>query len=319
MFLPFPLMYLAFFPAAKSAAGNTFLFALILGVVVLTGLYLWIFHLCSRIQFAYFDILVNRGQFVAPAWRKYGPQSLSWTGVKVLLGTLAMALSAIPMLAFVRRVMPLFLSLRNFQPGQPPNMKIIGAFYAGYGLLLIVLGSLYLLSSLLTDFILPSLALEDTGIAEGFRRMAALIRNEPGQFALYTLLKVVLGLTAYMAAIIAWEIVFILASFLLALVVLAIGFVLHAVGVPTAILTVLGFTIAAAWYLFAVVYSMMLAIGPVLTFSDAYALYFLAGRYPLLAELLERSTPPPANVYPNPYPPYPPADLPPTAPPPALG
>jgi hypothetical protein len=44
----------------------------------------------------------------------------------------------------------------------------------------------------------------------------------------------------------------------------------------------------------------------VLTFGQAYALYFLGGRYPLLGDLLDRSTPPPAYAYPAGFPPTPP-------------
>ena len=43
---------------------------------------------------------------------------------------------------------------------------------------------------------------------------------------------------------------------------------------------------------------MWLGIGAVLTFLEAYPLYFLAGRYPLLGELLAAPTPLPAAVLP---------------------
>jgi hypothetical protein len=45
---------------------------------------------------------------------------------------------------------------------------------------------------------------------------------------------------------------------------------------------------------------------------DAYAIYFLGGRYPLLGDLLDRSTPPPPSPLLIPYAAYPPP-LPPTA------
>jgi hypothetical protein len=38
-------------------------------------------------------------------------------------------------------------------------------------------------------------------------------------------------------------------------------------------------------------------MGSLLTFFQAYALYFLGGRYPILGDLLDRSTPPPAYAY----------------------
>jgi hypothetical protein len=44
-------------------------------------------------------------------------------------------------------------------------------------------------------------------------------------------------------------------------------------------------------------------MGSLLTFFQAYALYFLGGRYPLLGDLLDRSTPPPAYAYAASFPP----------------
>jgi hypothetical protein len=86
-------------------------------------------------------------------------------------------------------------------------------------------------------------------------------------------------------------------------------FALHSAGaVGTAIL------IAAAVVggLFFIVWIFLVCIailGSVYTFSQAYSLYFLGGRYPLLGDLLDRSTPlpwyahaPPATLPPQPAP-----------------
>jgi hypothetical protein len=317
MFFPFPLVYLFILPAAWRAGGARAAVALIIGVLLLTALCLYIFHLCSRIQFAYFDILVNRGEFVAPAWRKYGPQSRRWTGIKVLLGIAATLASAVPILAYFRHLLPLLQTLQSMGHGQQPPLRLIGVFYASYGIFLLVFGFFFLVSSLLADFIVPSLALENTSLAEAFRRMGALIRQEPGEFALYTLLKIGLAIATVLGATIAWEIVFLLCSLIIGAIVLLFGFLLHLIGIPSIILTVFGVLLAIAWYIFGVFYVMLLGIGPIYTFLDAYALYFLGGRYPLLGDLLDRSTPPPAYAYafPPPPPPYqPPQPLQPTQP-----
>jgi hypothetical protein len=312
MFLPFPLIYLFFIPAV-AGAGTGAVIALCALVLVFTVIFLFIFYLCSRLQFSYLDIIVNRGQFIGPVWGKYGRRSFAWTGLKVLLGVGVTLAAALPIAAYVRHLIPVFRTLQSLTPGEQPHPEIVGAIFAGYGILLLVFGTFYLVSSLLTDFILPSLALEDTGLAEAFRRMVALVRGEPGEFLLYTVIKVVLGLAAYIAATILWEVVFLIASAIIGAVVVGIGFALHAVGVPHVVLIVLGVLIGIAWYGFGVFYALFLAIGPVLTFLDAYALYFLGGRYPLLGDLLDRSTPAPAapysGVYPPPY--YPPAMPPP--------
>jgi hypothetical protein len=303
-------LYLFLLPAARSA-GPVAVSALGVGVLVLTVIAICVFHLCSRLQFAFFDILLNRGEFVAPAWRKYGLQSLPWTGVKLVLGTVVTLACGLRIAAYIHHILPLLQLMHTLQPGQPPPPQLVAAIFAGYGILLLVFGPFVLISSLLCDFIVPSLALEDTGLAEAFRRMFELVRREPGQFTLYTLLKLGLGLAVYLGAAIAWEIVFLLCTLIIVILAGLFGFLLHLAGVPAAVLTALAILVAIVWYLFVLVYGLLITLGTVLTFLDAYALYFLGGRYPLLGELLERSEPPPV-VYATPpgylpqYPPPPP-------------
>jgi len=316
MFFPFPLIYLMFVPAARQAGGMALAAGLVVGLLLLTALFVYLFHVCSRLQFAYFDIVLNRGEFVAPAWRKYGPQSLPWTGIKVLIGTAATLACALPIVAYVRHIIPLLHSMQTMSPGQPPPPEFIGAIFAGYGIIFLVFGPTYLISSLLSDFIVPSLALENTGIAEAFRRMFALIRREPGEFAIYTLLKIGLSFAVYMGALIIWEIGFILITLILEVIFGIIGFVLHLIGVPTIVLIVLAVLIGIVWFVFVTGYTMMLMIGPIFTFLDAYTLYFLGGRYPMLGDLLDRSTPPPTYAYATGYPPPPPTYPPPQSEPP---
>jgi hypothetical protein len=306
LFVPFPLIYLAFVPAAYRSGGKIMAIAVVALILFATAFFTWIFHLCSRLQFAYFDIVVNRGEFVAPAWRKYGPQALAWTGVKILAGTALTLVCAVPLTAYVRHLMPLFRSMSSLTPGQPPPpefMTAMAGFYAGYFLFLLVFGAVYLVGSIFANFLIPSLALENTGLREAFRRMIELIRREPGEFAIFVLLKTGLGIAAHIGAIILWEIAFLLCSLLLGIVVFFFGFLIHLAGVPTTVLTALGIFLAIVWYLFATTYSLMLAIGPAWTFLDAFALYFLGGRYPMLGDLLDRSTPAPqvTQTYSSPY------------------
>jgi hypothetical protein len=299
VFMPFPFFFLLFLPVASQSGRTAVVAAVIAFVLLTTALYLFFFYLFTRLKFAWFDILVNRGEFVAPAWRKYGPQSLSWTVFKVVFGSLiTLALSA-PIAAYIRHLIPLFRSMTH---GQQPTAQLIGAIYAGYGIVALVFAVLSLISGILGDFIVPSLALEDTGLVEAFRRLFALIAAEPGEFALYTLLKTVLGMAAYMGAMFVWEVFFFIATLIVVLVFGGIGFALHLAGVPTTLLIVAAVILAIAWYIFATFYTAAFAIGPVLTFLDAYALCFLGGRYPLLGDLLE---PPLPGQPPPPLPPGP--------------
>jgi hypothetical protein len=309
MFSAFPLLYLFYIPTARQHFGVWAVYALIAVVVFITVLYVFLFYLITRIKFAYFDVVLNRGQFVAPAWRKYGPQTGSWMVCKIALGIVFSLAISVPLESYMRHIIPLLASM---QPGQPPPPNFFAAMFAGYGLLALATSTFAILSGLLGDFIVPSLALEDTGLKEAFRRMAELIRREPGEFFLYALLKTVLGGAAYFGAMLVFEIVLFIIVLIVGLIAGAIGFVLHLAGVPSALLIFLGIALATVVLLFLSIYGLLLAIGPILTFLDAYALCFLGGRYPVLGDLLDRSTPPPAYF---PYPPGPPQDYPPQPPP----
>jgi hypothetical protein len=312
--LPFPLVYLAFVPYVRKALGTGVAVAVASGVLLFSALFVWLFYLCSRLQFAWFDMLVNRGEFVAPAWRKYGLQALPWSNLKLALGAAITLVTAVPMVAFVRRLIPLFRSIPlKPQPGQPPSPELLHAIfavYASYFLLMLFFGLIFLIFSLLANFIVPSLALENTSLKEAFRRMTELIRREPGEFTIFVLLKIGLGVAGYMGATMAFEIAFLLATLIVGAVVLLFGFLLHLAGVPSIVLIVLGAIVGIFWYFVCLVYTLLLVLGAVFTFNDAFALYFLGGRYPMLGDLLEQSTPVPPSPpgYPpaTPYPTYPP-------------
>ena len=314
LYLPFPLLYLAMFPAFRRA-GTAFFALIAVVILVLLALFTWVFHLCSRLQFAYFDMVANRGELVAPAWRKYGPRSPPWTFFKIVTGAVFTAIFAVPFITWMRNVLPLMSRMGHVKPGaqlDPQFARVMAIFYTGYGLVILFVFAGMLLFGLFSDFVLPSLALENTSIREGFRRMGLLIQQEPGEFALYVLLKSVLGFVGYMAAIIAWEIALILASLIVGGLIFLIGLGLHLAGIPTVLLTVVGVLLAIVWYVVAM-YTVVFPIGIVLTWMDAYAIYFLGGRYPLLGDMLDRSTPPPAAPAFDMYAPGYPPPVPPTA------
>jgi hypothetical protein len=293
VFLPYFLIAFFFIPMTRQAGGSMAVTILLSTSALFTLIYLLIFYLCTRLRFAFFDIVLNRGEFVAPAWRKYGPQSMRWTLFKIVLGTVFMAVIAVPTAVYIRQMIAAFSSL-HLAPGQQPPPAFIAAIFSGYAvifLLYAILGLFFWLSSLLSDFIVPSLALENTTLAEAFRRFGQLIRREPGPFALYALLKLGLALAGYMAQSLAFYAVFLIVGIVGGLLFL-LGYGLHLLGVPILILTILGVILAIAFYLFLFLYVMFFLIGTVMTFLEAYALYFLAGRYPLLAQLLAESTPP---------------------------
>ena len=312
MYLPFPLLYLAGIPVLRAKGYSTGIVVLIAAVLAVLALFTWVFHLCSRLQFAYFDMVANRQEFVAPAWSKYKQQALPWTLFKIIAGCVFTGFFSVPLLAFALRSMPAIAELAKTSSGAQPDVHLVAAIYAGYGLLLFIVGIGLLVFGLLSDFILPSLALENVTYGEAFRRMGQLVRNEPGEFALYVLLKSALAVIGYFGAFLAWELLFLIATLVVGGVVFLVGVALHAAGIPTVVLAIPGAVLAVLWYGFTCLYVLGLAMGMVLTFLNAYALYFLGGRYPMLGDLLDHSTPAPPML---PVIPYIAPDPPPLAPP----
>ncbi|WP_263377931.1 DUF7544 domain-containing protein [Granulicella paludicola] len=300
-----PVFLLAFFflSPIRQAGGSMAVTLVSVGALIATLLSLGLFHLLTRLRFAFFDIVLNRGQFVAPAWRKYGSQAFRWSVFKVVLGTAALSLVAVPTAAFVRHFVA---TVSVLKPGEQPPPDFVFSLMSGYFLIYGLFWLFLWASSLLSDFVVPSLALEDTTLAEAFRRVGVLIRTEPAQFTIYAVTKLVLAVAGYMAIILGLEIGIVIVGIVVGLICALIGFLLHLAGVSIAVLTVLGVLVLLAFYLFAL-WVIVFGMGVVFVFLEAYSLYFLSGRYPMLGELLAASTPVVAArgpLYPDPYPAY---------------
>ena len=307
VFLPLGLVALFFIPMARQAGGSTAVTILISFAIGTTLFGLAFIYVFSRLGFAFFDIVLNHGEFVAPAWRKYGQQSFKWTLFKVILGTLVTTAFALPAVTCVRHMIDLFSTL-HLEPGEQPTPEFLSAIFAGYAaFFLIYLGFafFYFVSSLFSDFIVPSLALEDTSLGQAFQRLGRLIKKEPGQFTLYAALKLGMALVGYFTASIAYYIVLLVVALVVGCVALLIGLLLHLAGVPSSVLMALGVVLGMICSMALFFYAVILGTGTVLTFLESYLLYFLGGRYLMLGDLLERSTPP-APLYTPPvgYPAY---------------
>jgi len=302
-FLPFPVIYLCFIPFARSQGAPSYVIPLIIvGVATLMLFYLAIFYLCSRLRFAFFDIVLNRGVFVAPAWRKYSSQSRKWALFKIALGTAYFALLAIPFVPLIKGLIATFSSIHFVRDQQPPPAftQAIFSVYAALLFFYLAIGIFALLSSQMSDFVVPSLALEDTTLAEALSRAGRLLRNEPGAVCLYALIKIAIFLVGGIVVAILFYI-FLLAVVLVGFLIGFLGyFLLHLLHVPQAVMTALAIIFGAFLYLFTIFYGTFLASGALYTITESYALYFLGGRYPLLGDILDRTTPPSDPIPPAP-------------------
>jgi hypothetical protein len=141
----------------------------------------------------------------------------------------------------------------------------------------IIAGTIYVLTK---DFAAPIMSLEGSDTAGAWRQLRAIVRADKGSFAAYVLLKIVLtiAVTAVM--------IFLLLLLLSPLIVLGVGVAIAAMREgwsPGAIGTLVAVAVAGVAAAIALVGFLSV---PLAIFFPAYGLYFLAPRYPPLAESL---------------------------------
>ena len=289
-------------------------FAVIIGLIFF-AIALVMFYIGSRLQLTLVEMVSTRQTFVAPVWGRFGSHTWRWIGFKLLYFLIVltlMLLFVVPIAFFIGFHFHGLSSFHGIFSGLHIFTIVVIVMAALVLLLLLVVGYI-----LLRDFALPSIAFEDVSISESVRRVGRLFAAEPGQVTVFLILKLILVFVLAIAGEIG--IVFIALFSLIPFGIVGGGLwlALHKAGIAgTAILVacaVLGGLIFVGWITCVVI----CVIGSVYTFSQAYALYFLGGRYPLLGDLLDRSTPPPTYMYPPGYPPQPPI-LPQAPPPPPV-
>jgi len=273
-------------PAMPAAA-----VALLVGIVIAAVLAalvfsLVIFYIGSRCEFVLFDIVLRRDTAVGPIWARFGAATWRWMGLKLLfflVALLCIAPIAVPFVLSFGRV----VSAMPAGPATPAEFAALFTtllgFIAAVFLVALVLGLVYVL---LRDFGLPSMAMEGTPVRETAARVLRLCRAEPGQVLLYLLLRFCLAFAGAAAS----ELLIVF-GMLLALAPLgALGYLLwaglHTAGAAGWAGIVLGWCLLGLVLLALVLLAAVPLFGGLFCFLQAYALYFLGGRYPLVGQYL---------------------------------
>lgn len=304
IFVPLPLFFLPLMRGAEAAdfrTGIAFLFA------ALCIVYFAMFFFAAGLSLVDFDVIVTRGQFISPIWRRVSARIWPWVGVKVCVGTILSLLVSPLAFAAMRHMESVMAILPRTTPGQPLDPATLRLFLSAmlgvYGMLLGFFFVLKVASTLLDDFVRPFYLLEQITLQQAIQCGARICMAEPGEVLLYLLMKLVLGVAGFIMQYISYFVVT-LALLIVALVLGLIGFsIIHVVGQANAeaaklLLIVAGgllyliIGVVMSWYALG-------SLGYLMMLLEAYGIYFLAGRYPLLARLLEPGpgapfTPPPA-------------------------
>ena len=255
----------------------------IFAAIVLAFVFLYI---NSVFRFILFDSVLRRQCSIGEGWQKWrraGGRFFLWQIVFLIATWLSLA---------VLVGLPLALALAARWATDLRHH--IGRLIVG-GLLLVGLFVVFALAAavvqvLAKDFLVPIMALEDLDFADGWHRLLAMIRQEKGRYAVYLLLKLVLSI----AAGILFTIILIIPAlfvFVPAAVAVVAG---HAAGLGWSVTTISLAIIFGTLLVLLLIYLIALVCVPATVFFPAYAMYFLASRYPNLDMLLNPAPTPPA-------------------------
>jgi hypothetical protein len=282
MFIPVPLIFFGI-PKPSGEAGTKFVFLLTLFSVIGTAVLFLLCYLGSRMQLVFFDIVLMKSKIIAPLWRKYSSRTWRWIGLKLAVILPLEVLVSWPLLSRFRHMTSQFPT----QPASSPSPELLQVFFLTFFLTFFGIFFIILCSSLLSDFVLPFIALEEISITEAMQRFSQLLKAEPWQAISYIFFKVILSFGGGVG----WYIGILLAMILAAIpfgIVAGLGWLLlHSFGLIGHILMTVGGMVLYLLFMVFLFYMEIGLYGCILVFLQAYALYFLGGRYTLLGDLLE--------------------------------
>ena len=273
----------------------------VFAIIVLAFVFLYI---SSVFRFILFDSVLRRSCAIGEGWHKWrraGGRFFLWQIVFQIAVSLFFAVLIGVPLAFA-------LAAGWASDLQQHVGRMIGGVVLLLGLFAVFVLAAIVVQVLARDFLVPIMALEDLDFADGWHRLLAILRPEKCPFAVYLLLKLVLSI----AAGILFTILAIVPVLLIAIPVVVAVVAGRAAGLGWSVTTISLAIVLGTVLLFLLMYLVALVSVPATVFFPAYALYFLAGRYPALDALLHPAPPP----VPLPQPPPVPETSPPFEPPP---
>jgi hypothetical protein len=284
---------------------------LIIAVVVLAFIIGLIFaYISSVFRFILFDSVLTRRCSIGEGWNRWHR-----AGRRYFLWRIVLFIAQLLLFGVVIAV-PLAIAagLGWFRDYNQHIARTVIGILMLIGLFLFSLLVAVIVQQISKDFLVPIMALEDVDFADGWSRLVALIRPEPGRFAVYLLMKLVLAIAA--------EIVFGIAALIPATIIVAPAAIVviaaYSAGITWTAATISLAIILGALLLVILIYVIALVCVPSTVFFPAFAIHFFAARYPRLDAILHPAPPvapiPAGELPPAPEPPqsFEPPPLPPT-------
>src|SRR5277367_2125038 len=149
--------------------------------IVVIGLALWVLfsYLYCRLRFTLFDLVIYKRGQVSKAWSAYGRQSWRYFGLVILVSLAFLIVTAIvvgpAIVNFVHVAGPLTAAGANMNP-----FALMGAMLPLLFAIFAVAALWAVVDSLMQDFLLPPMAIEDAPLESVFGRFFTLLKASPG-------------------------------------------------------------------------------------------------------------------------------------------
>ena len=258
-----------------------------------------ILYVSSVMRFVLLDAVIARRCEVARSWNRRHGAGLGYFVWKILLFLVAMVGTVI----FVGVPLAFALAAGWLKAPKEHMAPLILGGIAMLFLALAFAAAIAVVHVMTKDFVVPQMALDDVSAIEGWQRLLPMLKAEKGSYVGYIALKVVMALaTAVVVGIAATIVVLLMAIPLggLGAVAILMG---KASGLQWDLYTISLAVLVGILALGFVLYVVSLVSVPAMVFFPAYSLYFFAGRYPKLAEVMYPQTAPVPTPLAAPIPP----------------
>jgi hypothetical protein len=287
-------------PARIAQFAGLIVIAILLGMV----LFFVFLYISSVFRFILFDSVLRRQCSIGEGWNRWHR-----AGRRFFLWQLVFQIAVILFFVVLVGVSVAVAAAAGWirAPGQHVAGMVAGVILL-IGVVMVFALAAAAVQVLAKDFLVPLMALENLDFADGWSRLLAMIRPEPGKYAIYLLLKLVL----IIAAAILFGLIAIIPSLILVLPGVVVVLLGHAAGLGWNVTTISLTVIFGTLLLLALIYVIAWVSVPATVFFPAYSIYFFASRYPNLDALLHPAPPapepPPLPENPSPEaPPLPPS------------
>jgi hypothetical protein len=282
--LPLPGGFPGGFPHIDPAHLAQILALVGLALLAVGILLLVLLYINSVFRFILFDSVLRRECSIGEGWRRWHR-----AGRRFFLWQLVFQFAAMFLLLIVVGVpaLLLFASGALTHPDQHVG-KFIGAIVLFILVIVVVALTAGSVQVLAKDFLVPIMALENMDFADGWSRLLAFIRREPGRYIVYLLMKFVLSI----AAAIVFGLLALIPVALIAVPAVLAFFAGKAAGLTWTVTTVSLAVIIGTVLFVILIYLVALVSVPATVFFPAYSIYFFASRYPNLDALLHPAPPP---------------------------